>query len=256
MKPLGWRELDSELRIWEQMGRKAELWLRDDDAVAPTDELDRLLSLVDAAQVPLALAVIPATATEDLARRLASLNAVSVLQHGYAHINHEVLGGKKSEFPNSRPLHDMMSDLLEGHSAITGLFGDGALPVLVPPWNRISPHAINCLFDCGISGLSRFKSRSSRFAITGVLEINTHVDLVSWHDLKAGKPADLIAAEVASQLAACRTGDADDAEAIGILSHHLVMDEVAWDALTQLIKTLSADSRVRWRSPKSLFGGT
>jgi len=249
----GLENLDTELSRWALMGRQADFWLRDDDATIQTPALDRLLSFVNDARIPLALAVIPASATIGLARYLEPLGVVSVIQHGYAHLNHENNGGKKSEFPETRSLDTVIGDLVKGRSVIADLFGAQSLPVLAPPWNRISSPAVQSLFNCGISGLSRFQPRSSSFAATGVKQINTHVDLISWRDGKVGKAGHKVAAEIASHLAARRTGEADLSEATGILSHHLTMDETAWKAFSEVLTFLSSDNRVHWKNAESLF---
>jgi hypothetical protein len=249
----GWENLDAELSRWALIGRQADFWLRDDDATIQAPALERLLSLVNDARIPLALAVIPASATIGLARYLEPSGAVSVIQHGYAHVNHENNGGKKSEFPETRSLDTVIGDLVKGRSVIADLFGGQSLPVLAPPWNRISSSAVQSLFNCGISGLSRFQPRFSSFAATGVKQINTHVDLISWRDGKVGKAGQKVAAEIASHLAARRTGEADLSEATGILSHHLAMDETAWKALSEVLTFLSSDNRVHWKNADSLF---
>ena len=251
--PSGWENLDTELSRWALMGRQADFWLRDDDATIQTPTLDRLLSLVDVAGTPLALAVIPASATTGLARCLEPLAAVSVIQHGYAHLNHENNGGKKSEFPETRSLDTVVGDLVKGRSVIADLFGRQSLPVLAPPWNRISSPAVQSLFNCGIVGLSRFQPRSSSLAATGVKQINTHIDLIAWREGKVGKAGHTVAAEIAGHLAARRTGEADLSEATGILSHHLAMDETAWKALSEVLTFLSSDNRVHWKNADSLF---
>ena len=61
-----WQPLVEELARWQRAGRKAELWLRDDDAVDPTPALDRLLDLTGEFAVPVTLAVIPALTDEKL----------------------------------------------------------------------------------------------------------------------------------------------------------------------------------------------
>ena len=55
-----WPDLMAEFDRWEEAGKVATLWWRDDDAVAPTARLGRLLSI--ASGVPISLAVIPADA--------------------------------------------------------------------------------------------------------------------------------------------------------------------------------------------------
>ena len=63
-------DLEPELALWRRKGLIPRFWLRDDDATRPTPALDRLLGLVHAFDAPLLLAVIPADATEALARRI------------------------------------------------------------------------------------------------------------------------------------------------------------------------------------------
>ena len=65
-----WRHLSEELDAWAEAGRSASLWWRDDDAVEPSPALARLLTLASARDLPLALAVIPARASEALAEWL------------------------------------------------------------------------------------------------------------------------------------------------------------------------------------------
>jgi len=249
----GWRRLDGELSAWSATGRRATLWLRDDDAVAPTAALDRLLDLAGAQAVPLALAVIPAKAEPALSRRLALAGDVSVLQHGFAHANHAGAGAKKSEFAERRPLEAMTGELVHGRTAIFAAFGDAALPVLAPPWNRIADSVTARLRDCGLSGLSRFKPRQAPEAAAGVVEANTHVDLIAWREGRVGKAPDAVADEIAGHLEARRNGEVDRDEPTGLLAHHLVMDVAAWTALQAVLERLGADSRVAWPSPPEIF---
>ena len=52
-----WEALTRELDLWEEDGRTATFWWRDDDAADHTDALNELLLLRTALGVPLALAV-------------------------------------------------------------------------------------------------------------------------------------------------------------------------------------------------------
>src|SRR6202165_821517 len=134
-----WPDLMAEFDRWEEAGKIATLWWRDDDAVRPTARLGRLLSI--ASGVPVSLAVIPADAQQELAqwlaqyRRSAPEASVAVLQHGWRHLNHSG-GEKKSEFPAGRPRPEVASELASGRARLSDLFGTRAQPVLVPPWHR------------------------------------------------------------------------------------------------------------------------
>ncbi len=242
--------LDRELDRWES---PATLWLRDDDAVTATPALDRLIALAEAAGAPLALAVIPAGADAALAARLARAKDVSVLQHGYAHANHAALGAKKSEYADGRPLEAMMGELVLGRATIQAVFGEQALPVFAPPWNRAADALIRHLPELGLTGLSRFKPRAARMPVAGLTEANAHVDLIDWRGGRMGKPAAAVMAEIAAHLAARRTGAADPEEATGILAHHLAMDDGAWDSLRAVLGCLGGDGRIAWARPAALF---
>src|SRR5258708_39936005 len=79
----GWGDLIDELNRWAALARVARFWWRDDDAVQPTPQLDRLLVLADG--IPIGLAVIPAAVEPGLAEWLSGLAWVVVLQHGWRH---------------------------------------------------------------------------------------------------------------------------------------------------------------------------
>ena len=135
----GWLALADEIAHWRDAGRDAELWWRDDDAADATPALERLLALKVETAVPLALAVVPALATPDLAARLDGLSAVDVMQHGYSHTNHAPPTDKKCELGPHRPAMLVLGELGTGRMALERLFGARPLPVLVPPWNVTPP---------------------------------------------------------------------------------------------------------------------
>ena len=53
----------AELARWRAEGLSLPIWWRDDDAIAPTPALERLLALAEQFEAPLHLAVIPEPAT-------------------------------------------------------------------------------------------------------------------------------------------------------------------------------------------------
>src|SRR5437762_12411686 len=81
-----WPDLVSERDAWAKSGRSTTLWWRDDDAIAPTAELDRLLSV--AGRLPIALAVIPGVVEPTLADRFTNEPQIAALQHGRRHSDH------------------------------------------------------------------------------------------------------------------------------------------------------------------------
>jgi len=227
-----WTEFDDEVARWRDAGQEVELWWRDDDAVDVGPALDRLLQVHRATAAPLALAVVPAQATAALAARLADEPMIDVLQHGYAHVNHAGDAEKKMELGLQRPAMIVLGDLGTGWMALERLFGRKALPVLVPPWNRIAPPLVPTLPEIGFRGLSTFGARTRPEPVRGLHQVNTHVDLIDWRGSRAfvgtGPALDMLV----RALEAART---KDREPVGILSHHLAMDEWAWDFLMSVM---------------------
>jgi hypothetical protein len=245
-----WHAFDEEIALWRAAGRPAELWWRDDDAVDAGPALDRLLAVRHETEVPLALAVVPAKATQALADRLAREPGVDVLQHGYAHINHAPASDKKTELGTYRPTMMVLGELGTGWLALERLFGPRALPVLVPPWNRIAPALVPTLPEIGFAGLSTVGGRQRAEPVKGLRQINTHVDLVDWKGGRGfvGEEAALAALVRALGEARTRSG-----EPVGVLSHHLAMDEGGWDFLRSLLGRARATTGIEMRAAHRIF---
>jgi hypothetical protein len=245
----GWPDIQEELARWRDAGRAPVLWWRDDDAADATPALDRLLALRQAHGMPLALAVVPANATAALAARLATAPRVDLLQHGYAHTNHAPAGEKKSEIGLHRPAMVVLGELGTGWLAIERLFGSRGLPVLVPPWNRIAPSLVPALPEIGYRGLSTFDIRPRARPVSGLVQVNTHVDLIDWRASRFAGSETVLAA-LARALAASRT---TTGEPVGILSHHLAMDEAAWDFLNSFWGIMTGAPGIRIAPANDLF---
>ncbi|MCX7304471.1 MAG: polysaccharide deacetylase family protein [Hyphomicrobiales bacterium] len=239
----------AELEQWRDQGRTLPVWWRDDDAIEPTPALERLLQAAAGFGAPLHLAVIPKPATSGLADRLRTENAVCVLTHGWRHANHAPTDRKKAEFGADRPVASMLEDIEAGRRRLAGLFGSRALPVFTPPWNRIAPELVEKLAGAGFKVISTFMPRVSRFAATGLLRVNTHLDPIAWKSARGLLDPAQLDAQVAHELTARRLGQADNAEPYGLLTHHLVHTEPVW-AFTQAFLALLAQSGVAtWTSP-------
>lgn len=246
----GWQALADEAARWRDEGRIAELWWRDDDAVDAVPALDRLLAIARDADTPLALAVVPAQATAALADRLSGEAGVDVLQHGYAHTNHAAPPEKKIEIGLQRPAMLTLGELGTGWMALERLFGSRALAVMVPPWNRIAPVLVPTLPEIGYRGLSTFGPRPRVHPVRGLLQVNTHVDLIDWKGGRTFAGEDRVLASLVTALARARDGDG---EPVGILSHHLAMDAGAWDFLSSFWERMTKLENLRVRSARELF---
>lgn len=246
----GWQSLADEVARWRDAGRTAEVWWRDDDAVDAGAPLDRLLAIARDMSTPLALAVVPAHATPALAACLADESLVDVLQHGYAHTNHAVAPEKKIEIGLQRPAMLTLGELATGWMSLETLFGPRALPVMVPPWNRIAPVLVPTLPEIGYRGLSTFGPRARVHPVRGLLQVNTHVDLIDWKGGRVFAGEEAALAGLVAALARARTGDG---EPVGVLSHHLAMDAGAWDFLRSLWERMTRLENILVRPARALF---
>jgi hypothetical protein len=239
-----WPDLEWELDRWGETGRVAGVWWRDDDAVAMTPCLERLFDLVG--ETPLALAVIPAEADGGLAAAIETRPRVSVLPHGWRHVNNATTG-KKSEFPAGRGRDEVAADLAAAQRCVAAIFGMRALPVFVPPWNRFAEEFVPLLSEAGITGLSLMAPRRYVAATPGIAVLDADVDLVDWHGGRGfiGEGAAL-GGIVAALLRARRKTGAEATTSVGILSHHLVLDEAGAAFLRRFRQTVDAHPAARW----------
>jgi hypothetical protein len=239
----------AELARWRSKGLSLPIWWRDDDAVAATPRLERLLALAEQFDAPLHLAVIPQPATAELADRMKGASTVFVLTHGWRHANHALPDQKKTEFGSGRPVATMIEEIASGCLRLGELFGDQALPIFTPPWNRIAPDLVKALPTIGFAAVSTFTPRKSKFAADGLLQVNTHLDPVAWKSGGGLLDPSLLDAQLARELEARRMGSADNSEPYGLLTHHLVQDEATWAFTAMLVETLLDSSVARWTSP-------
>ncbi len=249
---IDWDILDREVDLWAAAGRRVELWWRDDDAIGDSGAL---YGLTDR-PAPKALAVIPAKLQDSLKARLSGFSDVTVLQHGIEHRNLASATEKKSEFPSDRPVEEAIAGLLEGQVLLREVFPDLYRAVLVPPWNRICPDLVRALPGAGFLGLSTQGARQAHQPVPGLIQINTHVDVIDWKGGGGfiGRPRAIRL--FADHLAAKRLGKADPAEPTGLLTHHLVHDTETWRFLDDLLSWREGRPEVIWLAASTLFPST
>jgi hypothetical protein len=117
--------------------------------------------------------------------------------------------------------------------------------VLVPPWNRFDAGLVERLTGCGFVGLSTFGRRGAPEAAPGLTQVNTHLDPIDWRGTR------LFIGETAALGRLVAVLDAD--EPIGILSHHLAMDEAGWAFLDRLLGVLTGHPGARLCPADELF---
>lgn len=241
-----------ELDEWNFAGEEATLWWRDDDAAAPDPKLTDLVSLLGDADVVPGLAVIPSDVTLELLDSLVSESAFAVMQHGVDHRNRMPEGRKKQELVDT-DAWDWREALETSRERLESIFGQLALPVLVPPWNRIDDSMLDHLESLGFRGISCFGARMKPQIGEDLWVVNTHVDLVNWRGGRQFVGESAAIAALIDHLGGRREGRFDLAEPTGILSHHLVHGTDSFSFVERLLRTLDDHPAASWLSPEKVF---
>ena len=239
----------AELQRWHDQGLTLPLWWRDDDAIAPSQALDRLLSLAEGFDAPLHLAVVPRPAEDALAERLQDAARAFAIPHGWQHRNHAPPDEKKAEFGAHRPTQIMLDEVTRGWRRIEKMLGPRALPVFTPPWNRACPAVVEGLAGAGFTAVSTFFPRVRKYPSPNLLQVNTHLDPIDWRAGGSLVDPAALAAEIAAQLIDRRQGRADNSEPFGLLTHHLAHDERVWSFTATLVEQLTQSGVAKWTSP-------
>ncbi len=240
----GWRELESALDAVAARGEAIRLWWRDDDAGPDHSALQRLLELAERRDLPLALAVVPLWLEPPAQAAIAASRQATVLQHGYAHADHAAAGGKSIEL-GGRAVAIVLDELRQGQALLRDAFGASFLAVLVPPWNRFDPALLAQLGAAGFRGLSTYGPREGALPAPGLCQVNAHLDPIDWRGSR------LFVGETAALARLCAV--LDPVEPIGILSHHLVMDEDGWRFLDRLLGVLARHPAARLCAAGDVF---
>jgi hypothetical protein len=244
-----WLRLVEELDRWSDDGKTATFWWRDDDAVAPSSQLELLLA--HAQSIPLALSVIPGSVTPDLAERLRDVRSVVVLQHGWLHRNYVAAG--RSEFPSSRSEQEVARDLAEGRRRLSDLFGEQAIAAFVPPWHMFDDCFLPLLSRNGLAWISRKGPRPSLYAAPDLLQVNAHVAPIRWSvppdfDNEAESVLSIL-----DHLRGRRTGQYDAHEPTGLLTHHLVQNARSYKFISRLITVTAKHPAGAWIGARDFF---
>ena len=217
-----WSWLQRELDAWGERELQADFWWRDDDAVAASPQLDRLLQIGERHEIP-------------------------------SHRSHAGSGQLKLELGGERDLRQTLADLRLGQQLLRDRFGAAFTPVLVPPWNRIDAPVIAALPGLGFSGVSTMRVRRLAAPAPGLLQINAHLDPVNWRQQRGFIGLYPAIAILVQHLLARRSGYRDFAEPTGILSHHLAQNDAVWRFLEDLFNFLERHPASCWRSATTLW---
>ena len=243
MTGFDWSPLRSAMADCRRAGVTVPLWWRDDDAVAPTPDLDQLSDLAVDLGMRVHLAIIPARAERALVPYCADAPLVPVV-HGWAHADHGAGADKKNEFLTPRA--GRSAEARQGLERLRGLFGSALRPMFVPPWNRIGADLIPALGDMGYSHLSTFGPRHAANAAPGLVQVNTHVDPIWWKGTRDLVDADTLIEGVAAHLRARATGEVDADEPLGLLTHHLVHSLAIWSFVRGFVTEMQMAGAEPW----------
>lgn len=243
-----WTSLEAELDKWAEGGQIAQLWWRDDDAVAVSSSLTQLLNV--SANTPIAIAAIPAPLTDDLTHQLSAADTVVVLPHGYAHVNHAPDGEKNSEFGPHRPLNSMIAEVDQGWKRLQRLLPKSAKPIFVPPWNRIDMSLAPHLEKIGINAISTFGPIGPSKSIK---QINVHVDIIDWRGSRKFVGEELAVAALTHHLSSQRGSDTQFKEPSGLMTHHLVHDLDCWRFIERLLEETHKHPAAQWVSAEEIL---
>lgn len=243
---MSWWSLGLELSRWRGAGRAPILWWRDDDARAPSPQLDRLLALAERHRTPLTLAVIPDGDVAGLAERLAGVSGLCVAQHGVDHQNRRT-GPAAGEFPPEWRRIRVATQLRAGWARLAE--APQAARIFVPPWNDIHPELAGALADCGYRGWSAWGETTPEGETS---RLDAHLDLMRWRGGARFRGEGRFLSDLEALLKARRRAGAWSAP-IGLLTHHLVHDEAAWTFLERFLDWSATRGAVTWKSLPDLL---
>lgn len=251
-----WAGLDAEFALWRRAGRKASFWWRDDDAHRQDQSLDRLIDLSTATGMPPSLAVVPAWLEPSLIAPISRLDLVTIVQHGWQHVNHSKGSGDKGawELGMHRGEAAVWSDVVRGRDILRDAFADQFIPIIAPPWNKFDPALFNQLVPKGFCGISAFGARSIETqSISGVTVNNCHCDPINWKSQKRFRGTQRTLFLLIEHLQGRRLGTLDPNEATGLLTHHLDMDEPTWAFTSLLLQVMATHPAVSVLSARDIF---
>jgi len=218
-------------------------WWRDDDLVSDSDQFVKICDISNNLSTPLLCSIIPRLISNGLKLDGENTSLVSYCQHGWAHINHEPDGELKSEFGPHRSSLDVKVDIQEGVNALKKKVGQKLLPIFVPPWNRFDSCHIEVLIELGFQYLSSYGLLEYPQTQADIHPINTHIDVIYWgKDGVHMRKLDEIYSTLTELLKQYQLNykKIKNPEAIGILSHHRVMNRDDLESLAQLISSIQS----------------
>lgn len=237
--PLAFRlALGPELRLWAKAGRAPVLWWRDDDAQAPAEALEQLLSLSRRHQAPLTLAAIAGPQLQALVRRLETEPGVEIAVHGFKHVNRQPEGRGFGEVVDTDGVDWVRTQL---RATVLAFHRAGAAPTLfVPPWNNLQPPLVAALPDSPLRAVSGFDGDAGSEG--GVARLDAHLDVLRWKDGARFRGTWKFLSRMRRLMKQRRLAGQWN-EPIGLLTHHLDHDPATWMFLERFLAVFPIRAR-------------
>lgn len=234
-----WQTIDEELSHWEH---PAELWWRDDDAIANTPELQLIIALSEQYSVPLHLAVIPEHLEVSLVDELAARHQIYALQHGLSHQNHAHPEQRKIEMGGTQSLTELQQKLSAMRQQLSEQFKDNYLDIMVPPWNRIEDPVRALLPEIGYQRLSVLGVPKPDNIIP---EVNVHIDIIDWKQHSFVGEEQVLSA-LLKNLRQRRIDNTYNKEPTGLMTHHLQHNQACTDFLARFFADCTTRKTLKW----------
>lgn len=243
-----WTKLRTALGALSATDRWPDIFFRDDDVAEDEPSLRRLIDLFREMGVPVNLEIIPGLLTEACAGYLLlekdrSPESIELNQHGWRHVNHEP-AGRKCEFGISRGYAEQFADIGAGRERLTEMLGASFHPVFTPPWNRFTGETCRALEALGFKALSALR-RATTIEGYSFPEISVTLEIIDWKRNRALRPVEALIDELIGQI--------ERRETIGIMLHHQVMDDDAFDFLRRLLEELRRTGGIRFHTFATLL---
>ena len=234
------RKLKSVINIERNSDYEVKFWWRDDDVSDSTEELKELISFSCLNKIPVNLAVIPQNLSNEAIKLIKQYTHISVVQHGYSHINYANVGEPLNEFGLHRSLEIQLKEIRIGFEKLITAFGNQFVPVFVPPWGHIAESVIEQVSTIGIKGISLIGDHDKIYP--NLINNNVHVDIHSWktesdtsYQVKI-RPYNQIIDDVNNKIKKEKSDD--DCLIIGILTHSQIMGNNDWHIFGKLVKAI------------------
>ncbi len=270
-----WQQLAELIKQVNEHNIQFAFWLRDDDTIHPTKQLERLFDICQT--TPIALAVIPAETVEELAQFLDHYDPldrhhprIQIAQHGWSHTNHAIAKQKKIEITLNRNLSIVKDELLEGFQKLEQLFKPRYTKGLVPPWNRIDMAILDQWRDHPYQWISCFQPNilnnhntiaKQHPASLSLARFDAHIDPIDWKNNRQYIGDEAVLGQFLNALVATINHKSSNLNyqypkhipaqtiSIGILTHHLVQNSDCDYCIQKLLQLVDDHNHCYWAFP-------